>query len=128
VSPTHDRRRRDLILLIFCPLALTSAGCARYGAEQLLLEEFFSLSRLRDRTGLQRVSTVTFEPLRDGIVAGFTIEGVTGPENGGNGLSKRVTVSASVRLPDGATAKRRIALVLEQRDRWIVTGFTVLGP
>jgi NAD dependent epimerase/dehydratase family enzyme len=29
--------------------------CATHGAEQLLLEQFFSASRLRDRTALQRV-------------------------------------------------------------------------
>ena len=95
-------------------------------AEQLLLEQFFSASRLRDRTALQPISTVIFEPLQQGTVSAFTIVDVADLEASSDGVvSKQVTVSAPVRLPDGRTATKRIVLVLQHKDRWIVTGFTV---
>jgi hypothetical protein len=105
--------------------AIVASGCTRFGSEQLLLEQFFALSRVRDRTALQRISTVVFEPLVDGMVTGFTIAGV---ELEPDGRSKRAAVDAVVRPPEGATVTRRIVLVLERRDRWIVTGFAVQRP
>lgn len=84
---------------------------------------------MRDRTALQQLSTVVFEPLEQGTVTNFTISGVTAPESpAGDVLSKQVTVLAPVRLPDGRTADRKIILVLQRRPQWIVTGFTVASP
>jgi hypothetical protein len=112
-------------IVVCCALGL-AAGCARYGAEQLLLEQFFSASRLRDRSALQQLATVVFEPLEQGTVTSFTIAGVVEFEaTDGSARSKQVTVQAPVRLPGGETATRRILLVLQRRDRWIVTGFTI---
>ena len=108
-------------------VALLAAGCA-YGSEQLLLEQFFQASRLRDRTALQHVATVIFEPLEQGAVTDFTITRVVNlNESPNDPPAKQVTVTAPVRLPDGTTAPRKIILVLERRDRWIVTGFTTSG-
>lgn len=111
-------------------LALTAA-CARHGAEQVLLDQFFNASRLRDRTALQRISTVILEPLEQGAVTTFTITNVVDLE-GPNGQiqSKQVNVSAPVRLPDGRTAQKTLSLVLQRGDRqttaqWIVTGFVI---
>jgi hypothetical protein len=107
-------------------LAGSLAACSSHGAEQLLLEQFFSASRLRDRTALQQISTVIFEPLEQGTVSEFTIVNVADLEQSSGGVvSKQVTVSAPVRLPNGQTATRKIVFVLQRRDHWIVTGFTV---
>jgi hypothetical protein len=110
---------------------LLTAACARHGAEQVLLDQFFSASRLRDRTALQKVSTVILEPLDQGAVTTFTITNVVDLE-GPNGLvqSKQVNVSAPVSLPDGRTARKTLSVVLERGDRqttapWIVTGFVI---
>jgi hypothetical protein len=112
--------------IVVCCVVGLATGCARYGAEQLLLEQFFSASRLRDRSALQQLSTVLFEPLEQGTVTSFGIAEVVELETiDGRPPSKQVTVHAPVRLPGGETARRRIILVLQRHDRWIVTGFTV---
>jgi hypothetical protein len=110
---------------------LLTAACARHGAEQVLLDQFFNASRLRDRTALQKISTVILEPLEQGAVTTFTITNVVEVE-GPKGLvqSKEVNVSAPVRLPDGRTVQKTLNLVLQRGDRqttapWIVTGFVV---
>ena len=111
-------------------LLTLTAACARYGAGQVLLDRFFTASRLRDRTALQKISTVVLEPLEQGAVTTFTITDVVDLE-GANGLveSKQVGVSAPVRLPDGRTAQKALNFVLQpggpQTAPWIVTGFVV---
>jgi hypothetical protein len=71
---------------------------------------------------------VIFEPAQQGTVTDFTILDVADSETSSQGAtSKRVIVSARVRLPDGEEATKRIFLLLQRRDRWIVTGFTVAG-
>jgi hypothetical protein len=118
---------RFATVILCCAVGLPAA-CAKYGAEQLLLEQFFSASRLRDRTALQQLSTVIFEPAEQGTVVNFSITDVIQVETAAGHIpSKQVTVHAPVRLPDGRTADRRIILVLQRRDRWIVTGFTIVG-
>ena len=99
--------------------------------EQVVLEQFFNASRLRDRTALQKISTVIFEPLQQGTVTAFSIQTVADVE-GPNGqvASRQVTVSAPVRLPGGQTAERTIILILQRGDgvataQWMVTGFVV---
>ncbi len=117
-----------LVPFVIAALALCfgAAACAPYGAERALVERFFAASRLRDRTALRQIATTIFEPREQGTVTDFTIVAVTDPETSGGGVvSKRVTVTAPVRLPDGRTAPRRIVLLLQKRDRWIVTGFAV---
>ena len=113
--------------IVACCLSL-AVGCAKYGSEQLLLERFFAASRLRDRTAIQQISTVIFEPREQGTVSGFTIVGAIDLETAGSVRLKQVTVRAPVRLPDGRTESRTIIFALEHRDRWIVTGFTVGHP
>jgi len=112
--------------IALCCVGGLAAGCARYGAEQLLLEQFFSASRLRDRSALQQLSTVVFEPREQGTVTSFRIAEVVELETvDGRPRSKQITVHAPVRLPGGETAPRRIILVLQHDDHWIVTGFTI---
>jgi hypothetical protein len=115
-------------VVVVCLAGWLTAACAKHGTEQLLLEQFFSASRLRDRTALQQVSTVVFEPLQQGTVSSFTITAVTVLEPPVGGVAaEQITVQAPVRLPDGQTATRRIVLLLQRRDRWIVTGYTMVG-
>jgi len=107
-------------------LCVLAAACVKYGTERALLEQFFSLSRLRDRTALQQFSTTIFEPREQGTVTEFTIVSVSDEDKSNAGVSsKQITITAPVRLPEGATATKRIVLVLQKRDRWMVTGFTV---
>ena len=54
----------------FCVLA--TLACSG-GAEYLALQKFFEASRLRDRTALRSISTVSFEPMADGTLTTFKI-------------------------------------------------------
>ena len=124
---SNGLRAKLTVALVLCAGCLMAA-CAKYGAEQLLLERFFAASRLRDRTALQQVSTVILEPLEQGTVASFTILDAVDLESAGPVRIRQVTVLAPVRLPDGRTEDRKIILVLQRGDRWMVTGFTVARP
>ena len=115
----------DCRLTIAVAIAVTLGGCA--APEQSLLEEFFGASRLRDTTALQRVSTITFEPLQQGIVRTFEITGVT-PErtDGPQTVAKDVTVLAPVVLPDGRTVQKTLVVTLQRGNgggssKWMVT-------
>ena len=101
------------------------AACA--APEQALLEQFFGASRLRDTTALQGVSTVTFEPLQQGIVRTFQITGVTPERVDGHMVTKDVTIDAPVIVPDGQTVQKTLVVTLQRASggdsrRWIVTG------
>jgi hypothetical protein len=103
----------------------SGAGCA--APEQSLLEQFFGASRLRDTTALQGVSTITFEPLQQGIVRTFQITGVTPEHVDGETVAKDVTVDAPVILPDGETVRKTLVVTLRRNSsgdsyRWMVTG------
>ena len=105
--------------------AVTLAGCA--APEQALLEAFFAASRLRDATALQGVSTVTFEPLQQGIVRTFRIAGVTPERVDGHMVAKDVTVDAPVILPDGQRVQKTLVVTLQRASggdsrHWIVKG------
>ena len=114
----------DCWFAIGLAIAVTSGGCAP--PEQSLLEQFFGASRLRDTTALQGVSTITFEPLQQGIVRTFEITGVTPERVNGPMVAKDITVVAPVILPDGQTVRKTLVVTM-QRDnggdsrRWIVT-------
>jgi hypothetical protein len=124
-----DLTRASAVSLLFA--LLVQAACARHGAEQVVLEQFFNASRLRDRTALQKVSTVVFEPLQQGTVTAFAIKDVAEVEGAdGKVTSRQVTVSAPVRLPDDQTAEKTIIVILQRGDgvataQWMVTGFVV---
>jgi len=121
-------------------LALLLASCS-HTAEQIVLKQFFELSRLRDRTALGAMATVIFEPAADGTVTTFIITSVDPEERqplddaptpariaalslpnltaskepgraGGQMISKTVRVSAPVRLPDGRTVRKTVSIVL----------------
>ena len=92
------------------------------------MDEFFSESRLRDKTALQHVATVAFEPHINGIVERFEITKVTPDEHD----TKVVTVAAQVTLPDGGVTQKTIVLTMSRgvvkddpgsQPRWVVIGF-----
>jgi len=104
---------------------LSAIGCAG-GYEQALLAQFFTASRLLDRTALQNISTVIYDPRTEGTVLRFDVERI-GPEDHGE---KRVTVSAQVHVLDGSTVLKTLVVTLRRPDpstdqrttsRWIVT-------
>jgi len=108
-------------------LAAVVALVACAAPEQALLEQFFGASRLRDTTALQGVSTVTFEPLQQGIVRTFQITGVTPERVDGHMVTKDVTIDAPVIVPDGQTVQKTLVVTLQRASggdsrRWIVTG------
>ena len=81
---------------------------------------------MRDLTALQRFSTITFEPLQQGIVTEFDIVKVTE-----EGEAKTVTVSADVKRPDGQMVPETLVVMMERRARvdggetrrdWMITG------
>lgn len=106
-------------------ITLTATACAG-GYEQALLTQFFAASRLLDRTALQNISTVIFDPRTDGTVIRFDIENIAPDDHGG----KRVTVSARVHLPNGDTVPKTLIVTMRPADpaidkgttsRWIIT-------
>ena len=102
--------------------ALLLSGCSAH-PEEPLLERFFEASRLRDRTALQSISTVIFEPRDDGIVTRFDITNVTQEERGEGTATKNVTLKAPVKLPDGRILQKTLTVTMEKRSgNWLVTG------
>ena len=114
------------VLALAVALAALAACAPR--PEEPILSEFFSASRLRDRTALQKLATTSFDPASQGIITGFDITAVVTSEAGGR-ATKDVSISAPVRLPGGQTLQKNLVVTLE-RDvsgsgsaaaRWIVT-------
>ena len=106
-------------------------------AEQPVLGQFFAASRLRDLTALATLSTVVFEPTKDGVVTTFTIVNVGPERRGGERVTKDVTIDAPVRLPSTETRQKTLVITLQRGDgkngtaaapRWIVTGFRDVTP
>jgi hypothetical protein len=88
-------------------MTLTVLSCA-HDAERSLLSRFFAASRLRDLTALSRIATVVFEPASDGIATGFEILTVSD-----RGTSKDLSISATVKLPDGRTVVKTYAVTIQ---------------
>ena len=106
-------------------------------AEQPILGQFFAASRLRDLTALTTLSTVVFEPTRDGIVTTFTIVAVSVERRDGDHVTKDVTIDAPVRMPNGQTTQKTLIVTLQRAaskdrtatiDRWMVTRVRDASP
>ena len=107
-------------------LALLAAACA--GPERPLIDQFFAASRLRDRTALQKIATVIFEPRERGIVTTFDVVKVESLRDAGRDR-KNVTITAPVALPDGRTRRETLVVSLQREDagRWMVTAVNDSG-
>lgn len=111
---------RDVLLVV-----LFTTACAP--AEQPLVQQFFDASRLRDKTALQKFSTVIFEPAGNGIVRAFTVTNVSPERREGARTRKDVAVSATVTAHDGGTMEERLTVTLERAEGrrdypWVVVG------
>ena len=94
------------------------------------MDQFFSASRLRDKTAAQTVSTVFFDPKDQGLVRDFTIDSVGAEEESGGVASKGVRLSATVESEDGVKAKKTIFVTMQRRPgaAWMITGVMVAVP
>jgi hypothetical protein len=111
------------LLMLVVALGTTAAGCAPR-AEEPILGQFFSASRLRDRTALQKLATVSFDPAVQGIVTSFEITSVAVRRSGGRTL-KDVAISAPVKLFSGQVVQKNLVVTIESEDGgWIVTAIT----
>ena len=122
-----DRLNRGACGLAALLTALSVTACSGH-PEEPLLEQFFSASRLRDKTALSHFSTIIFEPSEQGIVTTFEIVGVTEDRPSGKVVSKNVTITAPVKVPDGRTEQKKIVITMGWRDdHWMITGVVVQG-
>lgn len=109
-------------------IAATLTGCSAR-PESVLLDRFFAAARLRDHTLLQTFSTVPFEPDVQGIITSFEITNVTQERQDGAVVSKEVSISAPVQLPDGQTALKQFVVTLQRprpgHDAGVATGWMI---
>jgi hypothetical protein len=121
--------RRPARLSAAIALVMALAACG-HRAEKALVDQFFSASRLGDKTAAQSVSTVFFDPREQGLVRQFTIKGVTPEEVSGGVASKNVTLNASIESPDGAQAQKTIFVTMQRKPgaAWMITGVMVAVP
>ena len=118
------RVKRALIVL-----ALAAAACG-HPREKALLDQFFSASRLSDKTAAQAVSTVFVDPKEQGLVREFSIKNVTPEEERDGVASKNVTLDASVETLDGLTSRKTIFVTMQKRSgaAWMITGVMMAVP
>jgi hypothetical protein len=100
-------------------LSLGAVACAN-GYERALLTQFFAASRLLDRTALQNMATVVFDPRTDGTVLRFDIDRIT-PEDR---HQKTATVSARLRLPGGDIVQKQLVVTMRRTDPAVDKGAT----
>ena len=101
--------------LVASLLAMGFTSCASPG-EEPLLSQFFAASRLRDRTALQDIASVSFEPNVQGVVTSFEVTRVTSVVDAGDeSESKDVSLSAPVRLPDGQTVRKNFVVTMKRQ-------------
>ena len=112
--------------LVGAMVAGAAVACG-HPAERALVDQFFSASRLRDKTAAQSVSTVFFDPRDQGLVRDFTIKSVTPEEESGGVASKNVTLTATVESLDGVKSQKTIFVTMQRRQgaAWVITGVTV---
>ena len=123
------RKGKAVWLAAAAVLGLTAAACG-HPREQALVDQFFTASRLRDKTAAQTVSTVFFDPKDQGLVRDFTIDSVGAEEESGGVATKSVRLSASVESPEGLRSKKTIYVTMQRRQgaAWLITGVMVAVP
>ena len=104
-------------------MCLALGACGWTPADEQVLLRFFERSRLYDRTRLEPIATVVFDPRVDGVVERFHVV-ERGPERPGDDgrVVRDVTLDAIVRSASGQERPRQLRVTLERRDgAWIVT-------
>ena len=95
------------------------AACGVLTLEEQLLRRFFEASRLYDMAAVEKVATVVFNPVSDGIVQDFRVAGVV--ESG----DRRVAaVDVRVRRRQVITEERLQVTIERRAGRWLITGVT----
>src|SRR6266702_3840279 len=96
-----------LILFSISLSALTLAvGCSGF-AEQSILNQFFTASRLRDNTSLANITMVSFEPRTQGTVTKFDIVSVTPEQRKPLTLKALAQAHLAAKADDAAFTKRK---------------------
>ncbi len=90
---------------LIAPALVLAAGCS--GAEQSILNQFFTASRLRDNTSLNNLTMVLFEPRTQGTVSTFKIVSVTPEEHKPLTLKALASAHDAARADDAAFTKRK---------------------
>ena len=69
-----------------------------------------------------------FEPRDRGIVTSFEVTSVTPEQHDGAKVSKVVTITAPIKLPNGQIARKMLVITMERTTgHWIITGITEIG-
>lgn len=113
-------RRLNNRLTVVAAVVLTIAACGA-SPEPALLDQFFTASRLRDRTALARIAATPFDPAQHGTVQSFEVLSVAvlKPD------LKEVHVRARIRPPAGDPLDKPLSILLQKVDgRWRVAGFS----
>jgi hypothetical protein len=102
-------------------LATLAAAACSPPPEYSLLQQFFSASRLRDKSALQDIATIVYEPREQGTLTPFEITNVA-PRRDGDRELKEVTIVAPVRLPTRETVQQTLVVTMEKvAGRWKIT-------
>jgi len=92
-----------------------------------VLQKFFTAASAGDRAALTPLATITFDPQSDGVVTNFEITSVTPEEKIGDRVTKNVTLTAPVKLPNGQVVDKKLAIAMERRgDQWVLTGLVAI--
>jgi hypothetical protein len=113
---------RQLLSSNLAVLSLVLLGCGVLTPEEQLLQRFFEASRLFDAAALEKVATVVFNPVTDGIVQDFHVTAVSAVEPTAVGpLRRTANVTAQVRRRNGAESQRTLTATFERHaDHWII--------
>src|SRR5438034_4129457 len=96
----------SLFAISLSALALAAAACSGF-AEQPILNQFFTASRLRDNTSLNNITMVSFEPRTEGSVTKFDIVSVTPEQRKPLTLKALAQAHIAARADDAAFSKRK---------------------
>lgn len=102
-----SRVRLRAVSLGVASLTILGAVACSSAAEQPILNQFFTASRLRDNTTLASFSTVAFEPASQGIVTSFTITNVSPEQRKPLTLRSIAQSQEAAKAEDAAFTKRK---------------------
>jgi hypothetical protein len=100
---------------LIAPALVLAAGCSG-AAEQSILNQFFTASRLRDNTSLNNLTMVLFEPRTQGTVSTFKIVSVTAEEHKPLVLKALAGAHDAARADDTAFTRRKEAYQSENLE------------